>query len=80
MEKIKTSAGLIFDPKDSKCNCKIEMSQGELFAFIVCYQYHGGGSKTKEYKKYWGRYSHNNPEKSILEIMESGGKWPDLQN
>ena len=29
-------------------------------------------------KQYWGMYSYDEPRKSIVSILEHGGKWPSL--
>ncbi|HEK0777976.1 TPA: hypothetical protein SMP77_003644 [Proteus mirabilis] len=77
--KIKTAAGITFDFNDPNCKIEIVESQGELFAFLTCYQFIGGGSERKEYKNYWGSYSHYDKEEKIKSIMETGGKIPDLR-
>ncbi|EBG2148367.1 hypothetical protein FIP36_16615 [Salmonella enterica] len=63
--------GLVYDSSNNACKCILSDSQNKIYAFIQVLD----GSVTK---RYWGEYSHDNPEHSIEEIMKWGGKWPSL--
>lgn len=80
MVVIKTN-GLLYDETNPRCVCKIEHTQGRQFAFIQCLDVGRGGGEPPETaptKFYWGEFDSSNPEKSILEILHYGGKFPDL--
>lgn len=62
---------LLYDENDDRCKVFVKQSQGMLFGFGIFID-KGCPSETK---KYWGKWDWNSQEKSLLSIMESGGKW-----
>ncbi|HBN3195581.1 TPA: hypothetical protein L2F60_004826 [Escherichia coli O25b:H4-ST131] len=70
--KIKVEVnGLVYDSSNPKCKCILSNSQRKLYAFLLVLD----GDMMR---RYWGEYDHDAPEDSIKEIMQWGGKWPDL--
>lgn len=56
------------------CSCEIISGQhGKNFAFVQCFDI-----STQELKRYWGSWDLENPESSMLSILDRGGKWPKL--
>ena len=67
--------GLVYDSDNDKYACILSATQGETFAFV---QVVDQSTSKPIIKRYWGLYDHEAPEESTLEIMNKGGKWPDL--
>lgn len=70
--------GLIFDPEHPKCHIEVTRSQGRTYAFITVVDT-GMDGKQEFQKRYWGEYCPERPDVSLKEIMERGGKWPQLE-
>ena len=72
---------LVFDFYHKDCRLVLSHTQFDNFAFVACLdaskEEHEAG-KNRGVKKYWGRYDPEQPKDSIREIMNFGGKWPDL--
>lgn len=72
---------MIFDSEDDRCLLIKAMGpDGRIHAFIQCLDVGNihNRLKTPHTKNYWGFYNADEPEKSILEIMHCGVKWPAL--
>lgn len=80
MQITNSEGNAVFDSSDSRCGLWLAQSGRELYAFIQVLDIGGAGCRHPEpfQKRYWGPYSHDNPESSIRWIMDRGGKWPDL--
>lgn len=71
---IETPSNLIFDDTDPRCFIKLETGpHGIPFAFVQCVD-----SNTGEKRRYWGHWSYNEPEQAMTDILNWGGKWPNL--
>lgn len=68
---------LVFDERDPLCKCILTASQGQLYAFVQAVDT-GFKGDLRVPKQYWGMYSYDEPRKSIISILEHGGKWPSL--
>lgn len=68
---------LVYDDTDDLCLCRLEKTQGKLYAFVQVID--TGVDRAQRFtKRYWGEYSHSSPEVSLRRILEMGGKWPQL--
>tara|TARA_R110000764_G_scaffold112761_10_gene199800 strand:- start:30531 stop:30773 length:243 start_codon:yes stop_codon:yes gene_type:complete len=72
--KIEGSNGLVYDDSNPLCWITVERSQGQNFAFIQFVETRW----PDQTKRYWGRFDFDTKAADIKEIMETGGKWPDL--
>lgn len=72
---------MVFDDQDSRCFLRVHHCQGQKFAFVVCLDLGWPDCRLQEPipKRYWGKFSWDNKEASIKQIMHSGAKWDDLQ-
>ncbi len=68
---------LVYDSEKKDCYLEVVQAQSMLFAFVQCLDV-GFDGTLKAVKRYWGSYSHEEPEKSIELILKFGGKWPKL--
>jgi hypothetical protein len=75
--RVETS-NLVFDGSDKRCGIIFSYAQGQNFAFIQCFDPNQKKDSIHSRKEYWGRWDWDNPESSMLHILESGGKWPEL--
>lgn len=72
--RVAASNGLVYDDSNPLCSMEVSRSQGENYAFITVIE-----EKWPDHtKRYWGRFDFDDKEGSLIEIMETGGKWPDL--
>ncbi len=72
--RVETANNLVWDDNEPKCRIIHSQANGQLFAFVQCVD-----KPTGHTKRYWGAWSPNDPERSMLEIMSNGGKWPNLE-
>lgn len=75
--RVATFTGLVYDEADPKCLCHLSTSQGKTFGFVQALDT-GFDGQQQHFARYWGEYSHDDPEGSIHRILSSGGKWPQL--
>ncbi|WP_253447951.1 hypothetical protein [Halomonas sp. Y3] len=68
---------LLYDPRDPTCFYILSESAGRLYAFVQCID-RGMDLKAHYRARYWGEYSHDDPDGSIRLILTQGGKWPGL--
>ncbi|MDC8802797.1 hypothetical protein PRZ61_04970 [Halomonas pacifica] len=68
---------LLYDAQDPMCKYILSASAGKLYAFVQCID-RGMDLKARYRARYWGEYSHDDPEGSIRHILAHGGKWPGL--
>lgn len=68
---------LVYDSDNKECYLEVIQSQAMLIAFVQCLDI-GDDGISKGVRRYWGLYSHENPEESISLILKVGGKWPKL--
>lgn len=81
MKIVNDDNNLVYDDSVVQCNIQVCSSQDQLYAFITALDLglpHNRLSKPRPVR-YWGKYSHSNPEKAVLDILHSGGKWPTLE-
>ena len=71
---------LVYDTSDPLCSIEICSCQGELFAFVAALDIGVSGCRhpQPQPKRYWGIFSYNNETDSIRNILNDGGKWPQL--
>ncbi len=72
---------LVYDSEHPLCSMEVVPSQGVLFAFITVLDIGMSDRPLKkpDTRRYWGRFSWEDQEGSILKIMKTGGKWPQLK-
>lgn len=70
--------GLVYDSNDERCQMYIGTTGATLghgleikLAFITVME-----GDSKSVRRYFGAYDVQNPESSIRQIIERGGKWP----
>lgn len=82
MKVLNEGENLMFDDQDSRCFMKIQSCQGKLFAFLICLDLGWPDCRLSKphLKLYWGRFSWEDQEGSIREIMETGAKWNDIRS
>ena len=68
---------MVYDDTDPLCKCILSQADGKLYAFIQCIDT-GMDGQARYPARYWGTFSHDDPEGSIKRIMAYGGKWPQL--
>lgn len=70
----------VFDEADPRCIVRFCPVRGGVFAFIQCLDLDCSERSpiVPEIKRYWGYWDPDAPEASLKEIMEWGGKWPEL--
>lgn len=72
---------LVFDDQSSDCRLIVSRTGGRNYAFVQCLdasaEEHAKG-KNRGTRRYWGEFHYDDKENSIRQIMNSGGKWPDL--
>ncbi|MBN4063737.1 hypothetical protein JYT79_03040 [Cardiobacterium sp. AH-315-I02] len=80
MKIVNDDDNLVYDDANAQCNIQVCASQDQLYAFITALDIGMPHNRLSQPRllQYWGKYSHSNPEKAILEILHSGGKWPTL--
>lgn len=72
--RVTTPANLVFDDSDPRCFLKLETGQhGQHYAFVQCVDFNTG-----EKSRYWGVWCHQEQEAAMTEILNWGGKWPNL--
>jgi len=76
------SGNLMFDESHPLCWMNVVECQGEKFAFIVALDIglEGAYLNDPEEKRYWGKFSYEDQENAIREILHTGGKWPQLKS
>jgi len=72
--RVEASNGYVYDEYDPLCWITIERCQGADYAFIQVID----SEWPDDTHRYWGKYDFNNKAASIMQIIERGGKWPDL--
>ncbi|MEI6896035.1 MAG: hypothetical protein V5786_00840 [Psychromonas sp.] len=72
---------LVYDDDSDDCFIKVERTQGYSFAFVQVMDLGPVGDRFKiaMLKRYWGLWDSKNKEQSVLNIIKTGGKWPDLE-
>lgn len=75
--RIETDTRQLYDDSDPLCKCILSQANGGLYAFIQAIDT-GMDGKDRHAVRYWGPFSHDNPEGSVRKILAYGGKWPDL--
>ena len=72
---------LVFDDQSPLCELVTASTFGSKYAFIQCIdaspEEHSKG-QNRGVKRYWGLFEWETKEQDILNIMETGGKWPEL--
>jgi len=84
-EKLKVlndSGNLLFDESHPMCWLRICEAQGEKYAFLVAMDIGINGAYLNDpsEKRYWGKFTYENQENSIREILNTGGEWPQLKS
>lgn len=74
------SGNIIFDSSMKGCKYQLCESQGETFAFVQALDigYSHARLKKPQRVRYWGKFDRNQKAASIIEILHTGGEWPDL--
>ncbi len=74
------SRNLLFDETHPDCTMQLCQSQGDIFAFLTVLDVDVDKPipKNPHTRQYWGKFSNNDTENSIREILHTGGKWPVL--
>lgn len=73
--RVLVSSGLLYDDANPLCGKILDRSQGQNFAFVQCVE----EKHPDDYpRRYWGRWDFEDEERSMREILECGGKWPNL--
>lgn len=79
--QVKNEGGnIIFDSSIEGCVYHLCESQGETYAFVQALDIgfpHARLTKPQRVR-YWGRFDRNQKAASIVEILHTGGEWPDL--
>lgn len=75
--RVETDTNLVFDEHDDDCRLLLSSAQGKLYAFVQCLDT-GMNGNARYTARYWGEYTHDDPEGSIRRILRDGGKWPRL--
>ncbi len=72
---------LVYDDDSDDCFIEVERTQGYSFAFVQVMDLGPVGDRFKiaMLKRYWGLWDSKNKEQSVLNIIKTGGKWPDLE-
>jgi len=80
--RIETDTNLLYDDSLPDCLCVISCTQDQEFAFIQCLDIRPPNLRRFKPipKRYWGKWSYNDPEQSIKKIMANGSQWPLLPN
>lgn len=68
---------MLYDDHDPRCKLILSMSNGQLYAFVQCID-RGMDLEDQHLARYWGAFTHADPESSVREILAYGGKWPAL--
>lgn len=71
------SGNLKYDSEHKKCSIEVVSGQDGLYAFLTCLDIGLDGSLEIQ-NRYWGRFSWDCEEDSILNILHNGGSWPHL--
>lgn len=72
--KIETDGNQIYDDAHPECSITVKPSGGRLCAFIRCLDWHPNNAKPFV-KGYYGPFSWDDVEGSILCILEYGNDW-----
>lgn len=71
--RVTTANGLVFDDNNPECFVSFNSGQyGNQYAFVQAVDNYG------DPVRYWGLWSTDEPEQSMTDILEWGGKWPTL--
>lgn len=78
--RIQTETNLLFDDAHPKCMRIVSTTQGQNLAFIQCLDIGTSNNQHEEphIKRYWGKWSYEQPELAIKQIMANGSQWPLL--
>lgn len=78
--RIQTDTNLLFDDAHPDCMRIISTTQGEYVAFVQCLDLGMPHCRHEKpiIKRYWGKWSYEEPERAVEKILATGSQWPLL--